>query len=261
MLIPKDFEYDLYNLNLVYARRRAAAEREYVHRSPSPVSVLVHRRTRDDLWRRSGQERTSVQQSQAGHRRAAFELAGDGAWSCTVGAFYKSLDNQLKRSTTRSSGPSTSPRVLPRSRRVRVVCAVRDVGWSITDRLEVGAGVRYFEETRPRFRRHAGRERHLRFRRFRACTPRSSWRRLESLRQRGKRLSQRRLQSRRAAELRADHCGATKSVSKARARRPFGFEGAVYYRTPRTCSDAVSCSCRTHNRSSISSPAISARWK
>lgn len=153
VLIPKDFEYDLYNLNLVYdfgGAQLLSATTYIDHHHQYPFSYIGGPET----FYEGALEGTDKRFSKAKQVTEELRLSstGDGAWSWTVGAFYKSLDNQLEALYDTLFGEFYFPETYYLDRGTSESYALfADVGWNITDRVEVGAGVRYFEEDQTTF--------------------------------------------------------------------------------------------------------------
>jgi iron complex outermembrane recepter protein len=153
VLIPKDFEYDLYNLNLVYdfgGAQLLSATTYIDHHHQYPFSYIGGPQT----FYEGALEGTDKRFSRAKQVTEELRLssAGEGSWSWTVGAFYKSLDNQLEALYDTLFAGSYFPEAYYLDRGNSESYALfADVGWNITERFEVGGGVRYFEEDQETF--------------------------------------------------------------------------------------------------------------
>ncbi len=153
VLIPKDFDYNLYNLNLVYdfGGAQLLSATTYVdHHHQYPFSYIGGPQT----FYEGALEGTDKRYSRAHQVTEELRLSstGEGPWTWTVGAFYKSLGNQLEALYDTLFAGSYFPEAYYLDRSSSESYALfADVGWSITDRFEVGAGVRYFEEDQTTF--------------------------------------------------------------------------------------------------------------
>jgi outer membrane receptor protein involved in Fe transport len=153
VLIPKDFEYDLYNLNLTYdfgGAQLLSASTYIDHHHQYPFSYIGGPETIYE----GALEGTDKRFSKAKQVTEELRLSstGDGPWSWTVGAFYKSLKNQLEALYDTQFGAFYFPEAYYLDRGDSESYALfADVGWSITERVEVGAGMRYFEEDQTTF--------------------------------------------------------------------------------------------------------------
>jgi iron complex outermembrane recepter protein len=153
VLIPKDFEYDLYNLNLVYdfgGAQLLSATTYIDHHHQYPFSYIGGPQT----FYEGGLEGTDKRFSKAKQVTEELRLSssGEGPLSWTVGAFYKSLDNQLEALYDTLFAGTLFPEAYYLDRGESESYALfADVGYDITERIEVGAGVRYFEEDQTTF--------------------------------------------------------------------------------------------------------------
>ena len=153
VLIPKDFEYDLYNLNLVYdfgGAQLLSATTYIDHHHQYPFSYIGGPQT----FYEGALEGTDKRFSRAKQVTEELRLSstGEGSWSWTVGAFYKSLDNQLEALYDTLFAGSYFPEAYYLDRGNSESYALfADVGWNVTERFEVGGGVRYFEEDQETF--------------------------------------------------------------------------------------------------------------
>jgi outer membrane receptor protein involved in Fe transport len=153
VLIPKDFEYDLYNLNLTYdfgGAELLSATTYIDHHHQYPFSYIGGPET---IYQ-GALEGTDKRFSRARQVTEELRLAstGEGPWSWTIGAFYKKLDNQLEALFDTLFAGTYFPEAYFLDRGESESYALfADVGWNITDRFEVGAGVRYFEEDQSTF--------------------------------------------------------------------------------------------------------------
>ncbi len=153
VLIPKDFEYDLYNLNLVYdfgAAQLLSATTYIDHHHQYPFSYIGGPETIYE----GALEGTDKRFSRAKQVTEELRLSSSGeqSWNWTVGAFYKSLDDQLEALYDTQFGAFYFPEAYYLDRGTSESYALfADVGWNVTDRFEVGAGVRYFEEDQTTF--------------------------------------------------------------------------------------------------------------
>jgi iron complex outermembrane recepter protein len=153
VLIPKEFDYDLYNLNLVYdfgGAQLLSATTYIDHHHQYPFSYIGGPQT---IYG-GALEGTDKRFSKAHQVTEELRLSsnGEGPWSWTVGAFYKSLDNQLEALFDTLFGSFYFPEAYFLDRSSSESYALfADVGWQITERFELGAGVRYFEEDQTTF--------------------------------------------------------------------------------------------------------------
>jgi iron complex outermembrane receptor protein len=153
VLIPKDFEYDLYNLNLVYdfgGAQLLSATTYIDHHHQYPFSYIGGPQT----FYEGALEGTDKRFSKAKQVTEELRLSssGEGPLSWTVGAFYKSLDNQLEALYDTLFAGTLFPEAYYLDRGESESYALfADVGYRLTDRIEVGAGVRYFEEDQTTF--------------------------------------------------------------------------------------------------------------
>ncbi|HEX7115683.1 MAG TPA: TonB-dependent receptor, partial [Steroidobacter sp.] len=153
VLIPKDFEYDLYNLNLTYdfgGAQLLSATTYIDHHHQYPFSYIGGPET----FYQGALEGTDKRWTRARQVTEELRLAstGEGPWSWTIGAFYKKLNNQLEALYDTLFAGTYFPEAYYLDRGESESYALfADLGWNITDRFEVGAGVRYFEEDQTTF--------------------------------------------------------------------------------------------------------------
>ena len=129
-LIPKKFEYDLYNLDVKYDFGASASCSAPLRTSITThrLSVLVHRRTRDGLRGRArGHRRRRTRRREQFTQEIRLLIAGEGPFNWTFGALLPrcstSADCVLRHAVRRRATIPTP--IYYRRRFVRVVCVVR----------------------------------------------------------------------------------------------------------------------------------------
>jgi outer membrane receptor protein involved in Fe transport len=153
VLIPKEFDYDLYNLNLVYdfgGAQLLSATTYIDHHHQYPFSYIGGPQT----FYEGALEGTDKRYTRAHATTEELRLtsSGEGPWTWTVGAFYKSLGDQLEAYYDTLYAGTYFPEAYYLDRNTSESYALfTDVGWRITERFAVGAGVRYFEEDKTTF--------------------------------------------------------------------------------------------------------------
>jgi outer membrane receptor protein involved in Fe transport len=148
VLIAKEFEYNLYNLNLTYdfGGAELLSSSTYIdHHHDYPFSYIGGPET---TWE-GGLEGTDARYSRANQFSQELRLTstGEGALTWTVGAFYRTLNNQLEALyDTLYFGFYIPPAYYLDKSSLEAYSLYADLAWKITDRFELGAGVRYFED-------------------------------------------------------------------------------------------------------------------
>lgn len=153
LLEPRKFDYELYSLNLTYdfdgfELLSATNYINHDHQIPSTYiggPQTVYNGTLEGwvtAWR-------DIQQFSQEVRMAS---TGDGPWKWTVGAFYRDLAKDFYRvGSTLSGGTVFNNQILIQNDTYKSSSIFADVAYRITDRLEVGAGARYFEDKQTMF--------------------------------------------------------------------------------------------------------------
>lgn len=153
VLIPKKFEYDLYNLNLTYdfGGAQLLSSTTYIdHHHEYPFSYIGGPQS----FYQGALEGTDARYSRANQFSEEVRLTstGDGPLAWTLGGFYRSQNNQLEAYyDTLYAGFYYPPAYYLDRNSYSSYAIFADLGWKITERLEVGAGVRYFEDDQENF--------------------------------------------------------------------------------------------------------------
>ncbi|MBB6093736.1 outer membrane receptor protein involved in Fe transport [Povalibacter uvarum] len=153
VLIPKKFEYNLYNLNLTYdfgGAELLSASTYIDHHHEYPFSYIGG----PESFYQGALEGTDARYSLANQFSQELRLAstGEGPLTWTLGAFYKKLNNQLEAYyDTLYAGVYFPPAYYLSKDGNESYALFADLAWAITDRIEVGAGVRYFEDDQDTF--------------------------------------------------------------------------------------------------------------
>lgn len=153
VLVPKIFEYDLYNLDLNYdfGGAQLLSSSTYIdHHHQYPFSYIGGPETIYQSALEGTDERhTRVHQFTQEVRLGS---TGEGPWSWTVGGFYRTLGKQLTAVYDTLFAGVTYPYAFYLDEDSYESMAVfADVSYDVTDRLELGAGVRYFEDDQETF--------------------------------------------------------------------------------------------------------------
>lgn len=153
VLIPKKFEYDLYNLNLVYdfgGFELLSASTYIDHHHEYPFSYIGGAET----FYGGALEGTDARYSRANQFSEEVRLAssGDGPLQWTAGAFYRTLNNQLTAYYDTLYAGTLYPVATYIDRNTQESHALfADASYQITERFQLGAGVRYFEDEQTNF--------------------------------------------------------------------------------------------------------------
>lgn len=152
-LMPRKADYDLYSLNLTYdfgGFELLSATNYIDHDHQVPFTYVGGPAT---IWNGS-LEGSGVAWRDITQFSQELRLAstGDDAWKWTVGAFYRDLAKDFYRLGQTLNGATLSTgQVLIQDETYESYSVFADVAYDITDRLEVGVGVRYFEEDQTMF--------------------------------------------------------------------------------------------------------------
>lgn len=153
VLAPRKFDYDLYALNLNYdfgafELLSATSYIDHDHQIPSTYiggPQTIWNGTLEGwvtAWRRLDQVSQEVRLASTGESRVKW----------TVGAFYRDMEKDFFRvGDTLSGGTVFRGQVLIQDETYESYSIFGDVAYGITDRVEIGAGVRYFEEDQTMF--------------------------------------------------------------------------------------------------------------
>lgn len=152
-LVPKYFEYNLYNLNLTYdfggaQLLSATTYIDHDHRYPfsyigGPETVYAGALEGTDARYVSAEQFT---------QELRLVSAGEGPFEWTVGAFYRTLDRKLEAYYDTLFGGVLFPVAYYLAEDSYESYALfADVAYGLTDRFEVGVGVRYFEDDQETF--------------------------------------------------------------------------------------------------------------
>ena len=154
-LVPKQFDYDLYNLDVKYdvgfgELLSSSTYIDYDHRFPfsyigGPETILRRRARRHR--RPSQHARISSRRRSGSAHRATVRV------NYTFGAFYRSLDHTLDRClrhAVRRHATSAISYYIDKDK-YESYALFGDASYRFNDRFEVGAGVRYFEDDQETF--------------------------------------------------------------------------------------------------------------
>lgn len=153
VLPPRKFDYDLYSLNLRYdfgafELLSATGYIDHDHRIPSTYvggPQTIWNGTLEGFvtaWRDLFQISEEVRLTSKGDSRVQW----------TVGAFYRDMEKDFFRvGDTLSGGTVFQNQTLIQDETYESYSIFADASYALTERLEVGAGVRYFEEDQTMF--------------------------------------------------------------------------------------------------------------
>jgi iron complex outermembrane recepter protein len=153
VLIPKKFEYDLYNLNLTYHfgiadLLSASTYIYYDHQYPfsyigGPETIYGGELEGTDARYQDGNQFS---------QELRLTSTGDGPWHWTAGGFYRDLESDfLAIYDTLYFGVVYPDAIYIDDDTTESLSLYADASYDITDRLTVGAGVRYFEDEQTTF--------------------------------------------------------------------------------------------------------------
>lgn len=153
VLIPKDFQYDLYNLNLTYqfsgAQLLSSSTYTY-HDHKYPFSYIGGPAT---IYggQLEGNDRRYVYAKQLSQEMRLVST-GEGRWDWTVGGFYRDLERDFTAYYDTFFGGAVFPdNVYIDNDTYESISLFADAGFQVTDRFKLGAGARYFEDDQTTF--------------------------------------------------------------------------------------------------------------
>lgn len=152
LTIPKDFEYDLYNLNLTYdfGFAQLLSSTTYIdHRHAYPFTYIGGMET-FYVGQASSVDARHVDANQF-TQEVRLTSSGEGRLHWTVGGFYRDYENDFYSIYDVYYVDVTGPVILRDLLYIddntsESFSVFADMSYDITDRLTVGAGVRYFED-------------------------------------------------------------------------------------------------------------------
>jgi outer membrane receptor protein involved in Fe transport len=153
VLVPKKFEYDLYNLDLTYdfGGVQLLSSTTYIdHRHQYPFSYIGGPET----FYQGELEGTDERHTRAHQftQEVRFGSTGEGPLNWTAGAFYRTLGHQLTAVYDTLFGGVVFPYAFYLDANDYESYALfADVSYDLTDKLELGVGVRYFEDDQTTF--------------------------------------------------------------------------------------------------------------
>lgn len=153
VLIPKKFDYNLYNLDLTYdfgGAQLLSATTYIDHDHQYPFSYIGGPQT----FYEGQLEGTDARYSTANQFTQELRLAskGEGPFSWTVGAFYRSVENKLEAwYDTLYAGVLYPVAYYLDDSKSDSYALFADLSYQVTERLELGAGVRYFSDDQETF--------------------------------------------------------------------------------------------------------------
>jgi outer membrane receptor protein involved in Fe transport len=153
VLVPKEFEYDLYNLDLTYdfGGVQLLSSTTYIdHRHQYPFSYIGGPET----FYVGELEGTDERHTRAHQFTQEVRLGstGEGPLNWTAGAFYRSLGHQLTAVYDTLFGGVVFPDAFYLDANEYESYAIfADASYDVTEKLEIGVGVRYFEDDQTTF--------------------------------------------------------------------------------------------------------------
>jgi len=153
VLIPKKFDYELYNLQLNYDFQNLSllSSTSYIdHRHQYPFSYIGGPATIYDGTLEGNDARHIAAHMLAQEFRVASRNSGAFKW--TTGAFFRSLNHDENDTyQTLFAGSLYSGLVYIADDTYRSYSLFGDASYAFTDRIEAGAGVRYFHDRQTTF--------------------------------------------------------------------------------------------------------------
>jgi iron complex outermembrane recepter protein len=153
VLVPKKFDYDLYNLDLVYhfAGADLLSATTYIdHDHQYPFSYIGGPQTIYQGQLEGTDERHVTARQFTEEVRLV--SSGEGPFNWTLGAFYRTLDHKLIAIyDTLFAGVLFPPALFLDESHYESHALFADLSYQLTGRLQVGAGVRYFEDDQSTF--------------------------------------------------------------------------------------------------------------
>jgi outer membrane receptor protein involved in Fe transport len=153
VLVPKEFEYDLYNLDLTYdfGGVQLLSSTTYIdHRHQYPFSYIGGPETVYE----GALEGTDERHTRAHQFTQEVRLGstGEGPLNWTAGAFYRSLGHQLTAVyDTLFDGVVFPYAFYLDANEYESYAIFADASYDLTEKLELGVGVRYFEDDQTTF--------------------------------------------------------------------------------------------------------------
>jgi len=153
VLIPKEYDYDLYNLNLDYdfGPMNLVSSTTYIdHDHKYPFSYIGGPETVYGGILEGNDARHVTAQQFSQELRLVSDTDGKFGW--TVGAFYRTLDNKLTAVyDTLYGGVLFADAFYLADDSYDQISVYADASYKLTQRLTVGAGVRYFQDDQKTF--------------------------------------------------------------------------------------------------------------
>ncbi|MBL8268923.1 TonB-dependent receptor [Steroidobacter sp.] len=153
VLVPKEYDYDLYNLTLTYdlGGAQLMSSSSYVdHSQVSPYAYKGGPETNFNNLLEGNDERFWKARSFTEEVRLA--STGDGPFSWTFGAYYRTLDKKFESySDTLYNGTVDPTYYYLDIDEWKSYAVFADVSYDLTERLQLGLGARYFEDEQMTF--------------------------------------------------------------------------------------------------------------